>query len=93
MADTVIRLHYRDGSGTIKDAQQDYGLDSFGGFLPAVGDLVLDPGVTAGLDRNARTNRRIWTVVQRVFNPRDNQDYIALVVEERIPSEKEDALV
>ena len=93
MADTVIRLHYRDGSGKINDAQQDYGLETFGGFLPAIGDLVLDPGAASGVDRNDRRNRRMWTVVQRVFNPRDLQNYVALVVEERTPSENEDALV
>jgi hypothetical protein len=93
VTDTVIRLHYRKADGKIEDAQEDYGIESFAGFLPAVGDMILNPGVPTNLDRNDRNNRRIWTVVQRVFNPRDNHDYVALIVEERIPSENEDALL
>lgn len=58
--------------------------------MPAVGDLILDPGVLSCLDRRDRKNRRMWTVVQRVFNPRDNADYIALVVQERQPTEAEE---
>jgi hypothetical protein len=90
MADLTIRLHYRDKAGKVEDAQNDLGLESFGGQLPMVGDLILDPGVTSGLDRRERKNRRMWTVMQRVFNPRDNADYIALVVEERQPTESEE---
>ncbi|MGD9836291.1 MAG: hypothetical protein AB7F72_01770 [Afipia sp.] len=80
-----VRLHYRDKDGTIRDAQADYELSAFGGFLPATGDLILDAGVASGLDRTDAKNRRMWTVVQRVFNPRDNEDCVVLVVEERQP--------
>ena len=52
MAEIVIRLHYRAANGKIEDAQQDYGLETFGGFLPAVGDQVLDPGAAAGRRSN-----------------------------------------
>ena len=52
--------------------------------------MDMDPGVTSGLNQNAPKNRRMWTVVQRVFNPRDNADYIALIVEERQPTEVEE---
>jgi hypothetical protein len=94
VADIVIRLHYRAANGKIEDAQQDYGLETFGGFLPAVGDQVLDPGAAAaGVDRTARQNRRMWTVVQRVFNPRDIENYVAQIVEEHTPTENEEALV
>lgn len=93
MPDSTIRLHYRKPSGKIEDAQEDFGLESFGGIIPAVGDLILDPGVTAGKDRTDRNNRRMLTVVQRVFNPRDNADYIALIVTERKPTKNEDALL
>jgi hypothetical protein len=67
MADLTIRLHYRDKAGKVEDAQNDFGLESFGGQMPAVGDLILDPGVLSCLDRRDRKNRRKWTVVQRVF--------------------------
>jgi hypothetical protein len=93
MTDVTVRLHYRKPDGTIEDAVQDYGLATFAGFLPSVGDLVLDPGAPQGVDRFEPKNRRIWTVVQRVFNPRDNEDYVALIVEEHIPTKHEAVLI
>lgn len=93
MADISIRLYYRRRDGTIEDAVQDIGLETFAGFLPAVGDTILDPGVTQGLDRYKPINRRIWTVVQRMFNPRDHEDYVALIVEERAPLPSEHDLL
>jgi hypothetical protein len=93
MAETYIRLHHRRSDGMIEDAHQDFGLENFGGFLPAVGDLILDSGVRQGLDRYDAQNRRMWTVVQRVFNPRENQDMVALVVEERAPLGSEECLL
>ncbi len=71
-------------------AREDFGLESFGGHLPVVGDLILDPRSDSELNRK---NRRIWNVVQRVFNPRDNADYIALVVEEQPPTGAEEAVL
>ena len=84
MVDTTIRIYYRSASGKMEDSQQEHGLEDFGGVMPAAGDLILAPGVLAGRDRNLPENRRMWSVVQRVFNPRDNDGkYIALVVEDR----------
>lgn len=91
MTDLTIRLHYRDQNGKVfEDAREDFGLESFGGHLPVVGDLILDPRSDSELNRK---NRRIWNVVQRVFNPRDNADYIALVVEEQPPTGAEEAVL
>ncbi|HMM73937.1 MAG TPA: hypothetical protein PKC22_17220, partial [Rhodocyclaceae bacterium] len=59
----------------------------------AVGDRILNPGVRQGLDRYSPANREIWTVVGRMFNPRDNEDYIALIVEERAPTPDEYSLL
>jgi hypothetical protein len=58
-------------------------LQDFAGFLPAVGDTILNPGVIAGRDRDDPSNRDVWIVVDRVFNPRDQPNYVVLVVEER----------
>ncbi|MGY0791984.1 hypothetical protein ACW7BJ_21665 [Azospirillum argentinense] len=93
MLNVSIRIHFKRPTGQIEDGQQDFDLASFGGFLPSIGDMILDPGVLASLDRRQRQNRRMWTVVGRVFNPRDNADYIALIVEERQPNEREDCFV
>jgi hypothetical protein len=93
VSDPKIRLYRRNSAGKIEDAQQDLDIKFFAGQIPMAGDLILDPGAAEGVNRQDRKNRRVWIVVQRVFNPRDNSDYIALVVEERMPSENEDAIV
>lgn len=80
--DTTIRICIRDGDH-INDAKQDYGPEDFGGVVPAIGDAILAPGVLQGLSRNEPANRKVWEVVGRVFNPRDNANYIVLVVDER----------
>ena len=83
MNDVTVRIYYRDASGYTEDAQLDMSLDDFGGVMPAIGDTILNPGVAAGLDRSQPENREVWKVVERVFNPRDNKDYVTLVVEYR----------
>lgn len=83
MEDVVVRILTRDSSGKVEDWQQDFGLEDFAGFLPSVGDIIVDPGVLQGLDRNKPENRDVWTVVGRVFNPRDLKNYVSLIVEER----------
>jgi hypothetical protein len=79
--------------GTIEDGKRDCSLAEFAGVLPSIGDQLLDPGVLSGLARDELRNRRLLTVVGRVFNPHDNQDCVALIVEERVPAEGERALV
>ena len=86
-ADVTVRLYFRSDDGELQDAQQDFGLETFAGFLPAVGDVILEPGVYKGLDRRKFENRRLLTVVQRIFNPRDLENYVALVVDESTPTE------
>jgi hypothetical protein len=61
----------------------EYGLEQFSGHLPAIGDTNLDPGVHTGLLRQDPQNRTIRTVVGRLFNPRDCEDVVALIVETR----------
>jgi len=67
----------------VSDYGHDYGPEDFAGQVPAIGDMILDPGVPVGQDRHDPRNREIWTVVGRVFNPRDNKDYVSLIVESR----------
>lgn len=92
MTEVTFRIYYRDASGHTEDATLDMGLEDFGGQAPMIGDTILNPGVTSGRDRNDPTNREVWKVVDRVFNPRDNKDYIALVVEYR-PGSPTDAFL
>jgi hypothetical protein len=91
--DIAIRLYSQTESGEWVDWQEEYDLSDFAGFLPGVGDMFLAPGVLQGLDRCDPKNRRLLTVVQRVFNPRDLSNYVALVVTEQIPTGRESVIV
>jgi hypothetical protein len=86
MVEITIRIYFRDENGSIEDGERDCGIGEFGGVLPSTGDLILNPGVLSGLDRGNPEHREIWVVVGRFFNPRDNQDYVALIVEVRQPT-------
>ena len=93
MADIAIRLYRRLADGTLEDSRQEFGIETFAGQVPAIGDTILVPGVLQGVDRHDPANRRLWTVVARVFNPRDMEDYVALVVDECSPESQEYAVV
>lgn len=80
---TSIRILHRDPAGKIFDGGVEFDLTQFAGQMPAIGDMILDPGVIQGQDRRDPQNRSIWTVVGRVFNPRDREDTVALIVESR----------
>lgn len=80
---TSIRILHRDPAGKVFDGGVEYGLEQFAGQVPTIGDTILDPGVLQGQDRHMQQNRSIWIVVGRVFNPRDNEDMVALIVESR----------
>lgn len=90
--DTTVRLYKQTADGW-DDWQQDYGLEDFAGFLPNVGDMILEPGVLQGLDRHDPNNRKMLTVKQRIFNPRDLKNYVVLVVEEHTPADRERMVV
>lgn len=93
MSEITIRLHYRRQDGAIEDAQHDFTLAEFAGALPSIGDDILYPGVLSGVLRDELHSRRLLRVVGRVFNPKDLQDYVALIVEERTPIEAERSLI
>ncbi len=80
---THIRILHRDQAGKVFDGGIDFGLEDFAGQMPAIGDTILNPGVPVGEDRHDPRNREIWAVVGRVFNPRDNGEYVSLIVESR----------
>lgn len=89
----TIRIYKQADGGQWEDCQEDYGLEAFAGFLPAVGDVILEPGVLQGRDRHDPNNRKLLTVVRRVFNPRDLQNYVALIVEEQTPMAEQRSVV
>ena len=88
---THIRILHRDPDGKVFDGGVDFDLGQFAGQLPMIGDTIVDPGVLQGQDRRLPQNRQIWTVVGRVFNSHDNEDYVALIVESRDGNQADDA--
>lgn len=78
-----VRIYVRSEDGSVADDEETFGLETFAGVLPSIGDTILDPGVFAHLDRTLPESRTVWKVVDRVFNPRDLANYVVLVVEER----------
>jgi hypothetical protein len=93
MVDAHIRIYFRGSDGVLEDSQQEFGVESFAGVIPAVGDMIVNPGALQGLNRHEAQNRRVWEIVGRVFNPRDMADYVALIVEERMPKPHEYSVV
>ena len=88
-----VRIYVRAAGGSLTDTRQEFGLESFAGQLPSIGDMILAPGVLSHLDRHEPANRTLWQVVGRIFNPRDLQTSVILIVEERPPSTHEADLV
>ena len=80
---THIRILHADTAGKVFDGGVDFSPEDFAGQVPAIGDMILNPGVPVGKKRDDPHNREIWTVVGRVFNSRDNKDYVSLIVESR----------
>lgn len=80
---TSIRILYREPDGAVVDGQVEYDTETFAGQVPMIGDTILDPGVLQGRNRHEPQNRRVLSVVGRVFNPRDREDTVALIVEAR----------
>ena len=88
---THIRILHRDTAGKVFDGGADFGPEDFAGQVPAIGDMILNPGVPVGKKRDDPRNREIWTVIGRVFNSRDNKDYESLIVESRDGTLADDA--
>lgn len=80
---THIRILHRDTAGKVFDGGVDFAPEDFAGQVPAIGDMILNPSTPVGKKRDDPRNREIWTVVGRVFNSRDNKNYVSLIVESR----------
>lgn len=93
MSKVTIRIYFQDANGTLSDGAQDFGVESFAGQIPLIGDMIVDPGVIQGLDRHNPVNREVWEVVGRVFNPRDLANYVVLIVKARSPQPAEYSVV
>ncbi|MBO1080163.1 hypothetical protein [Roseomonas haemaphysalidis] len=81
MNEPHVHLFYDDGHGCLRR----FGtapLSSYGGTVPAVGDLIVEPGVARGLDRHDAANRIVHTVVARYFISGEAA-HVHLVIEDR----------
>lgn len=90
---THIRILHREPNGKVFDGGVDFGPEQFAGQMPTIGDMIVNPGVPQGLNRADPQNRELWTVVGRVFNSRDNKDYVSLIVETRDGSLADEAFL
>lgn len=93
MVDVNIRTDFRETDRTLVNKRQEFGVESFAGVIPAVGNKVVDRGVLKRLNRREPKSRRMWNIVGRVFNPRDIHDCVELIVEEQVPSSQKYSLV
>lgn len=89
----AIRILFRSFEGSIEDGQLEFDTGAFAGMVPAIGDTILDPGVPSGMDRNTPRNREVWAVVGRVFNPKDFENSVALIVERRSGTDRDSAFL
>ncbi len=81
MSETHVHLFYDDGHGCLRRFGTGL-LSSYGGVVPAVGDLIVEPHVAKGLDRGDAHNRTLHKVVARYFIAGE-EPHINLVIEDR----------
>jgi hypothetical protein len=81
MSETYVHLFYDDDHGCLRRFGSKP-LSAYGGVVPAVGDLVVEPDVAKGLDRHDVHNRIVHKVVARYFIPGDAPQ-VNLVIEDR----------
>ena len=89
----IIRLLHQKDDGTIVDQQDEFNLAQFAGTLPSIGDIIVHPVVEVAKIRSEPANRTVLTVVGRVFNPKDMEGFIGLIVTARFGSEKDSAFL
>ena len=83
--ETRVVLFQEDEAGYLIRGDA-YSVDVLGG-LPEIGDLIVDPAVLEGLNRNDPSNRDVSEVVRRYFVPRDDEAgpaFVHLVVVTRL---------
>ncbi len=88
---TFVRL-YEDHGEVLKFCGDEFDFTDCGGHLPHIGDIIVDSGVTEGMDRMDPANRRLHEVVARYLMPRSHMDgvhYTCLVVKSRNGCKKE----
>ena len=86
----TIRLYEDDEY--LADTENEFDLCELADTVPAVGDFIIEPGVTVGDDRKIPANRDIYEVISRYFMPNahgDEHSYFAVVVKRRCATEEE----
>ena len=90
----VVRI-YEERDGELSDLVHEHNLSEFCNTLPSVGDMIVNPMVSGGLDRSDFNNREVFEVVSRYFLPSMlvNAYYAILVVKIRVAKEIEQDIV
>jgi hypothetical protein len=81
----IIRLAL-EGAEPFEDYRLGFQADHFGGHIPSVGDLIIDPLAPQGADRRVPANRTVLQVVGRYFLPafgEDENPFAVLIVRPR----------
>ncbi|NYZ25182.1 hypothetical protein HND93_36260 [Azospirillum sp. ROY-1-1-2] len=85
----MVVIYFKKGNHFEQTGESFY-LSETGGVLPAIGDLLIDPGVTVGQSRTNPKSRIVREVISRYFIPGSDQrtstqhpPHIILVVKER----------
>lgn len=93
---TVVRLHYVE-DGKMVDMKNEFPIEYLGGAVPAVGDLIVEPGVSGDQDRRrVAAYRTVYEVKARYFLPHAHGEefcYVAVVVEDRFGRDDEQEIV
>ena len=95
MTDTVIRFYKKDARGRFEEILRDtLLLAQLGGVCPSVGDRIVHEDVEQmAQDCNGPENVRIYEVTARYFKAHGDENQIAVIIEERRPSENEITLL
>lgn len=82
MSDFLIVLYAIDTDGTFHHSQLDpIPLESLGGTIPAVGDIIVDPETF-----HEHVTGKVWQVVKRYFYPTSPAPHVKLVAQQRTRS-------
>ena len=82
----------------IKDSREEYDVAEFGGEVPQIGDLIIDPGIevksrdSTAEDRFDLSRRTVHEVIARYFRPGalpGDANYVEIIVKSRHPTDAE----
>jgi hypothetical protein len=91
LKDPYVVIYHQTSRGFEYD-REGYSIEEFGGVVPAIGDLIVYPGVPADSDRRDPASHTLYEVTRRYFKPAASENYgprIVLVVQSRLGEKSE----